>query len=240
MSTTSYSTFLIYPIIYSEHRQEGISSDESTGLDWSSKINLSDGENAGVNSVNITSKIQKRYTSFKYLKEGRNPLTGTGGTKHDYREIRPKDRDREEMDIQVQGWFGGEDAKENMAKLDHYARTKDLVVMIATDQFELYHGTYGVANTPNYTYTDCDSDSAWYAGPYPSGPITTGNVDLDNTDFIQGSGSVYYEQLSPSGGAAYVIRYNPASYFSMPHQWLHFWLRASDSAGQDSSRRSID
>ncbi len=204
-------------------------------------LDLVTGSTAGVGSISIDSRLEKRFTSYKFLKEGKNPVTGSGGDKREHRQVRYKDRERENMDLTIGGWFEGDNAQLDTAQLDYFAKRSDLCVLLVQDEFTTFSGAWGFSNPtplasdPNII-NDMDSTADWIAGTY-GGPWNNGNVDLLTTDQVQGSACIRYEETSALGDTYYGFRYNPTgatigiySDSGATDGYLHFWLKSSKSS----------
>ena len=203
-------------------------------------LDLVTGATAGVGSISIDSRLEKRFTSYKYLKEGKNPVTGSGGDKREHRQVRYKDRERENMDLTIGGWFEGSNAQLDAAQLDYFARRSDLCVLLVQDEFITFSGAWGYSNdvpvaSDASIINDMDSTTDWIAGIY-GGPWSNGNVDLLTTDQVQGSACIRYEETSATGDTFYGFRYNPSiemrifDYSGAQGGWIHFWLKSSKSS----------
>ena len=224
-------TFRLLPYDYLDAKQY---SPDSTWI-----LDLDDDSTAtktGITNLTLDSSLQRRYTSFKYIKEAKDPVSGKGGSKIRFRQIRPKDRLREESDMQIQGWVDGPNANELMSRLNLYSKMPNLVVRCITDQIKTYAGYFGY-DTDGPTLPTMDNDTDFYAGVW--GSENTGNAVLDTDDYVEGTGSIKYYEASPVASTMYSIKYNPSSVINLewadpdpdePFDYLHFWYKNSRSS----------
>lgn len=188
----------------------------------------------GITSLSLDTGMVRRYTSYKYIKEAKDAATGRGGHKIKFRQIRPKDRLRENTDIQLQGWIDGPNATELAAQMNTYAKMPNLVVRMVTDHVKFYAGYMGVDVVDSVVLPDMDTDTDWLAGLM--GSLSAGNANVDTDDFVQGTGSIEYVESTPTPSSNYSVRYNPTPNMSWTYmdptpseeyEYTHFWIKCN-------------
>lgn len=168
-------------------------------------INLEDGQNSGIEALTNDGSVGKRFTRYKKV----------GGTR--YRQIKPRDRQRENGDIMLDGWC----IRTYASKLNWAMRKSNVCFIIATDQMEWYSPLYGLSDS--YDSYDPEDVTGWTAGL--SGSESSGNVS-QSTDFVIGDYAVTYSQTSPSTNT-YRLKYTPSSSWDLDAEYINFWMKSS-------------
>ncbi len=185
-------------------------------------LTLIDGQSAGVNDIRVDTKEEKRLTSYKYVRTGKNTETGKGGDKTRIKRIRPKDRKKENLDIQISGWLQGDNAKRTAGLINYYANKANLAMLLVTNQVDFIDSMGGprLDSTHEWSF---DTAADFTAGP--TGSLDTTDVSTRTDDFVEGNGSVRYYEISPTSGGLHILRYNPSSTMSMLGNYFHFWFK---------------